>query len=149
MSILNYFLRKKGSLPTPNSALSRSIPSKTTVVANREVELVLPQSSQKRKRKFKGNNVYDGTLRAEMGKMTCQIGPTETASKFSAKLGTPINESTMRGMKKAYTDERQKKRRREDDDLTVTTFLLKKRGRPILLGKTLDTAVQDYILKLR
>ena len=123
MSILNYFSRKKGSLPTPNGALSRST---AIVVANREVEFVLPQSSQKRKQKFKGNNVYDATLRAEMGKMTCQIGPTEAARKFSAKLGTPVNESTMRGLKKAYTAERQQKRRREEDDLTVTTLLLKK-----------------------
>jgi len=31
----------------------------------------------------------------------------------------------------------------------MTILLLKLRGRPVLLGKTIDTAVQDYILKLR
>jgi len=31
----------------------------------------------------------------------------------------------------------------------VTTLPPKKQGRPLLFGKTLDVAVQDYILKLR
>ena len=84
-----------------------------------------------------------------MGKATAEIGATAAARKFSAKLGTSINESTMRGLKKAYELERQLKRRREEDELSVTRLPPKKRGRPLLLGKTLDAAVQDYIVKLR
>ena len=37
----------------------------------------------------------------------------------------------------------------EDDDLTVNELPMKKKGRPLLLGKKLDDAVQEYILKLR
>ena len=50
-----------------------------------------------------------------MGKATAEIGAIAAARKFSAKLGTRINESTMRGLKTAYELERQLKRRREDE----------------------------------
>lgn len=36
-----------------------------------------------------------------------------------------------------------------EEDLTVQELPLKKRGRTLLLGKKLDEAVQQYILKLR
>ena len=111
MSILNYFRRKKDPLPNPNGELSVSIPSQAIAIANREVELVQSRCSdkQKRKRNFKKNNVYDDKLRAQMGKATCDFGPTEAARKFSVKLGVKINESTMRGIKNDYVDERNRK----------------------------------------
>ena len=84
-----------------------------------------------------------------MGKATCDFGSTEAARKFSVKLGMKINESMMRGIKNGYVDERNRKRKRGDTDLTITSSLVKKKGRPLLLGKTLDVAVRDYILGLR
>ena len=50
-----------------------------------------------------------------------------------------------------YILENQWKRRREKDELAVISLQVppKKRGRPVILGKTLDNPVQEYILKLR
>ena len=53
----------------------------------------------------------------------------------------------MRSITKDYLDKRYDKRLREDD--TISELPVKKRGRPLLLGKKLDEAVQEYILKLR
>jgi len=149
MSILNYFSRKN-TLLNPNGSLSSKVPPRAIIAANREIELVqsaarTPTTSfYKRKRKFAKNNVYDDKLRAEMGKDACKMGPTAAAWKYSAKLSTKINESTMRGIKRAYLEARG----RQDDDEPVTTLPPKKRGRSLLLGKTLDVAVHEYILKL-
>ena len=149
MSILDYF-KTQSTLPNPSGTLSTSMPSRAIAAANRMVSAVVSSQSwnakQKRQRKAVHNNSYSPQLRAEMGKATLQFGATAVARKYSVKLGT-VNESTMRGLKQAYVLEGQRKRRREDL-MTVMSLPHKKRGRPLLLGKTLD-AVQSYILKLR
>jgi len=121
--------------------------------ANSEVrEVYTTQTSgcsSKNSRKGKKPRVYSDTQRAEMGKLTCRVGATEAAKRFTKKLEFRINESTMRSIKKDYLDKRHKKRLREKDDLTVSELPVKKRGRPLLLGKKLDNSVQEYILKLR
>ena len=60
-----------------------------------------------------------------------------------------INKSTVRGCKIAYIAKRSTKRLREEDNLSVNELQPKKKGRSLLLGKKLDNAVQEYILKLR
>ena len=72
----------------------------------------------------------------------------EAARQFSVKLKTPINKSTVRGIKKDYVEERSK-RLRNDEDVEIHELPAKKQGRPLLLGVTIDTAVQEYILKVR
>ena len=84
-----------------------------------------------------------------MGKLAVDIGATEAAKRFSKKLKYPANESTARRFKQLYLQERRAKRLREEEDLTVSDLPMKKRGRPLLLGKNLDEQVQEYILKLR
>jgi len=102
----------------------------------------------KNNRKGKKPRAYSDTQRAEMGKLTCRVGPTEAAKRFSSKLGLTINESTMRSIKEDYVNKRHQKRLLEDD-LMVSELPVRKRGRPLLLGKKLDEAVHEYILKLR
>ena len=70
------------------------------------------------------------------------------AKYYKRKTGININESTVCSFKKAYVDECKGKRQREED-LTVTELHPKKRGKNLLLGEKLDTAVPDYVLKLR
>ena len=159
MSILNYFKRNSNALPEPSGTLSNVIPSRAIAAANKEVSnlvhtapnLAQPGSSQpkQRRRRTKKNNVYSPQLRAEMGEAALKFGATAASRRYSAKLGTSISESTMRGLKKAYVLERNRKRRREENESPVTSLPPMKRGRPLILGKTLDDAVQEYILKLR
>jgi len=136
MSILNYFWRKKNPLPNPLGELSATIPSCSIAAANCEVEIVQSRFSdkQKRKRNFKKNNVFNEKLRAQMGKVTCDVGATEAARRFSAKLGVMLNESTMRSIKKDYVTEQNRKRKRGEDDLTITSLPVKKTRKASSVG---------------
>ena len=107
-----------------------------------------PQISRKENRKEKKLRIYSPRERAEIGKLACSIGAIAAARRISKKF-EGINESTVHGFKKAYLNELRTKRLREEEDLTVEELPLKKRGTPLLLGKKLDEAVQQYILKLR
>lgn len=99
--------------------------------------------------KWTEEKVYSPKERGQMGKLVCTIGATAAAKSFSKKLGVKLNESTLCGFKRAYIDERNVKRLREEEDLSVNELQPKKKGRSLLLGKKLDSAVQEYILKLR
>jgi len=98
--------------------------------------------------KRKKRHVYSPKKRAEIGKLAGQIGPSEAARRFTRKLGYSVNESTARRFKKLYDQERKIKRMREEPE-DIIELPLKKRGRPLLLGKRLDDQVQEYIMKLR
>ena len=158
-TILQYFARKQvGSLPNPEGTFSNVIPSAAIKSANSEVNKVMwgqgnPSSrvSLKETRKGKMCRVYSLREQAGIGKLACSIGATAAARRISRNWfgGTSINESTVRGFKKAYLNELHSKKLREEEDLTVQELPFKKRGRPLLLGKKLDEAVQQYILKLR
>ena len=157
MSILQYFTaRRGGPLPNPNGPLSTKIPPAAISSANAEVRSVLTgeedssaSTSSDRSRKGKKPHVYSPKTRAEIGRLASNIGATSAAKRVSRKLGFPVNESTARRFKKLYLQERKVKRLREEEDLTVAELPLKKRGRPLVLGKKLDEHVQEYILMLR
>ena len=100
------------------------------------------------KRKAK-RRVYSPKERAELGKLAGMVGATEAAKRFTKKCGFSINESTVRAIKKAYLAKRHEKRLREEDDSAISELHIKKKGRPFLLERKLDDAVQEYLLKLR
>ena len=142
MSILEYFTRKQaGTLPNPEGTLSNLIPGVAIESANSEVRKVFsqqtsPQSQVSRKKSRKGRKPrsYSPREQAEIGKLACTIGATAAARRISKKVGVIINQSTVRGIKKAYLAELRFKRLREEEDLSIEELLLKKRGRPLLLG---------------
>ena len=73
---------------------------------------------------------------------------TCAARQLSKLMGRSINESTARKMKCEYLEEL-KKRKKCAAVPTVTFLPTKHQGRPLLLGKEVDTAVQDGIASLR
>ena len=151
MSILDYFsVRSSKSLPNPRGPLSSRIPSAAIELANREVCAAInkEQPGNVSSRKGKKPRVYSPQERAESGKLAADIGASAAAKRFSRKLKYSVNESTARRFKQLYLEERRAKRLREEEDLTVSDLPVKKRGRPLLLGKNLDKQVQEYILKL-
>jgi len=97
--------------------------------------------------KRKKRHIYSPKRRAEIGKLAGQIGPSEAARRFSRNLGYSVNESTARRFKKLCDQERKTKRMKEEPE-DIIELPLKKRGRPLLLGKSLDDQVQEYIMKL-
>ena len=147
--MLEYLKCKKGQLSHPKGPLPKVMPSSAIESANAAVENVISQRSQgSGSRKGIKHTVYSSRERTQIGKLGCTYGPTVAAKYYKRKTGIKINESTVCSFKKACVDERQGKRQREED-LTVTELHPKKRGRKLLLGKKLDTAVQYYVLKLR
>ena len=84
-----------------------------------------------------------------MGKLACSVRAMTAARTFLRKMGIKINKSTVRGFQKAYIVERFSERLREKEDQTVDELHPKKKDRSLLLGKKLDIAVQEYILKFR
>ena len=59
-----------------------------------------------------------------------------------------MNGSTVRRFKKSYQEEVAKRRRIGEDD-EVKKLPIKKQGRPVILGKSLDEIVQKYILSIQ
>ena len=72
-----------------------------------------------------------------MGKYTSDHGVAAAARFFKRKLGHQVSETTLHSMKKAYLQEVTRKRANEDDE-NVERLPPQKRGRPVLLGESLD-----------
>ena len=77
------------------------------------------------------------------------LEPQQLPEGFQRSLKVLTKVPSVHGFKKSYLNELRAKRLREEEDLTVEELPLKKRGRPLLLGKKLDEVVQQYIIKLR
>ena len=60
-----------------------------------------------------------------------------------------IRESTIRGFKKAYLEEKSRKREAGEDDEMVRDLPPKKRGQPVIIGRKVDDMVQEYVLCVR
>lgn len=75
------------------------IPSAAIASANSEVLQVINQARRvSNSRKGIAPNVYSPTERAKIGKLAYSVGATETAKRFTQKLGFSVNESTVRSI---------------------------------------------------
>jgi hypothetical protein len=89
-----------------------------------------------------GNILTDSPQRAKIAKYACEHGNASAVRHFAKILGKPINESTVRSMKKQYL------RELDHSPDTILTELPKcKTGCPLLLGKY-DEEVLNYVRKL-
>ena len=91
---------------------------------------------------------FDAKTRAAIGKYSCENRVVAAARYYSKAVHRPVNESTVRYIKKAYLEEQPRKRRVENDT-AVESLPTKKRGRPLLLRDDLDSKVQAYAKKIR
>ena len=82
-------------------------------------------------------------LKAKIWKYASENGNSVAARHFSKVLGKELNPSTIRGLK-VYLEEMSRKRK-AGEDMTITSLLVKRRGRPLLLGEELDQKVQQYL----
>ena len=140
---LLWYLKPIGCAPDPRGSLSRSIPSQAIAEANKQVERVLAEGSNRGP-----YTKYNAAVRPEIGKYACQHGAAAAARHFTRKLKKPVRESSVKSIKKGYIEEL-RKRQRTDDGEEVTAFPAKKRGRKLLLGDDLDHKVQVYLKKVR
>ena len=107
-----------------------------------------PSSESKAKQGTKRGayGVYPSELRAKIGRYAAEMGVNAAAKRFSKELNRPVNESTVRGMKKAYL---LRQDQRADDSELITTLPQKSRGRPLLLGAEWDKNVRKFVTAVR
>ena len=89
-----------------------------------------------RKRKHQENYKYSQEERFKIAKYAAENGNSAAIRAFSPKLGFDIPESTVRSMKKVYLEQL------KDKKGVVNALPLRKMGRPLKLGATLDKTVQ-------
>ena len=86
---------------------------------------------------------YSAQDRARIGRYAAEHGPTKATRHFT------VPESTARLLKKQYLAELNDRRQNSATIPEVTRLPTKPRGRPLLLGSTLDDQVKEYVTALR
>ena len=90
---------------------------------------------------------YGPEDRAAIGKYACAHGIRAASIHYSRKLGRKISKSSVYSINIAYL--RNLRECSEGSRDEIAKLCPKKRGRPLLLGATLDKQVQAYICKIR
>ena len=148
MALYRYFQRKdfeRPALPTVSMCASSLLSQAEVERANDGVSRVM---SERYCGKAPTNyNEYTAEVRAQIGKYAAENGPTRAARYFSERLNLNVPETSARRFKSDYLQRLKSAAR--DAESVVTSLPTKTRGRPLLLGKDLDKAVQDYITALR
>lgn len=140
MSILNFIKKRKRDefLPDPEKENSKEEAELCEFIND---SLELPKTPKREKRGT--YNVYSPEIRAKIGKYAVENGVMNASRHFTSELGSPVRESTIRNLKKAYMKSRDKTPCRRVLELPKGD-----RGRPLMLGKY-DELVQNHIRKLR
>ena len=82
--------------------------------------------------------------RAQIGKYAAENGATRASKQFSKLLKKNVPEPTARRVKAEYVKRLKKLSKSTDGSpVVVKALLTKARGRPLLLGPDLDSAVKD------
>ena len=92
---------------------------------------------------------YTPEERAEIGRYARYHGAAAASAFFSRQYGVKVSLSSVTSMKKAYLESVKQKRQDDSDDDEVASLPLKKRGRPFLLGESMDQQLQLYLKKIR
>ena len=143
MALLRYF-KKRDGLPDPKGSLSHTIPSRAISMANSEVTEAT--TGDKKRGPYKK---YSPEERCRMGRYACDHGVAAAARYFTRQFHRNVSETTVRSIKKDYLTSLRQKRAASDDEGDLSVLPQKKRGRPVLLGKDLDSKVQAYLKKVR
>ena len=96
------FLKPLNRFPDPKGSLSATIPTPAIRQANKEVEVVLKENNGEHGRKRKPYKKISNELRAKVGKYAAEQGNTAAVCKFSQEFESPLSESMVQSLKKAY-----------------------------------------------
>ena len=98
------------------------------------------------KKKKRGHyNVYSADQRAKIGQYAQEHGIMPAVRKFRNEFERPLQDSSVRSMKKAYMEAR---KHLPDEDVELTELPTKDRGRPLMLGEY-DSEVVEYVDALK
>ena len=142
-SLLRYFTP---TTSLPSSGSTPSLPKEALVEANKRVASLTRETDDAGpapKRAKKNYATYSPEDRSKIGRYAAEHGPTKASRHFT------VPESTARLLKKQYSAELNHRRKNGGEIPEVTSLPTKTRGRPLLLGSTLDVQVREYITALR
>ena len=148
MSLLKYFETVgRDALPHPQGRLSSVLSEETIQPANDYIR----QHARTKKHSEKKRESYQKLSeekKAEVGRYAAENGVGAAVRHFAKELPKSLNESTVRGMKRRYLEELSRKRKAGENP-TVESLPQRKRGRPLMLGDTLDQKIQAYLRAIR
>ena len=157
MALLKYFSVKNKPAALPSKVSFLSIDELQAV--NSSVQKIIKEKfASNRCRKY---NHCTAEERAMLGRYAVENGPTRVSKHFSKLLRKNISEPTTRRFKEEYLlklKELLKEKPQEKLSMANSTAVnpveikslpSKHQGRPLLLGKELDQAIQEYIKNLR
>lgn len=129
-------------LPDPAKESTAEKQAEVTTI-NKEVAKAVVAEVKTRKRKSYAH--YDDELKARIGRFAAENGNKAAVDKFSRELDRPLMESSVRNFKKKYYAEL----RVVGEPSKVTVLPRLKAGRPTVLPAHIESAVKDYLCKLR
>ena len=132
----------------------RTLPTEVPSLSAKDVQRVDDVKRAKLETPEKGRwqyNVYTAKERALIGEYAAENGPASAVRHFSKVLSRNLPETTARRLKVEYLVALKSAAAKGGKKGGVQVASLPKMavGRPLLLGKDLDTCVQDYINALR
>ena len=131
-------------LPDDHGPLSKVVPSQAIATANEEVKAAVDaEPGQKRTRG--PYSVFSPEEKAEIRKRASQHGIAAAIRHFAMKgfRFSDVKESSVRTWKKKYLSV--VKAEKDGSTCRITKLPSARRGRPLLLGRFLDTQVQMYL----
>ena len=147
MAIYRYLKRKlpeDRTLPTEVPSLS----AKDVERVNNDIKRAKLETPEKGRGQY---NVYTAKEKAQIGKYAAENGAASAVRHFSKVLSRNLPETTARRLKSVYLIALKSAAAKGGKKGAVQVASLPKMavGRPLILGKDLDTCVQDYINALR
>ena len=141
MALFRYLKLTNSHLPDPKGPLSAEIASHAI-----QQEVFSTEKGNRMPKKRGSYKRLSDDLRAKIGKYACENGNAVAVRRFSMEFDRPLNESTVRSIKKRYYEELKRKwSDSESLEISVVSLPQRKRGRPLHLGETIDSSVQSYI----
>ena len=98
MSLLNYFSRKRKSLPDPNGPLSSTVKPQAIVSANKKVSALLDSSSSKEDSFGSSRGPYmrfSPEQKAQVARYAVESGNKRAIIRYSKLWGVDLKESTV------------------------------------------------------
>jgi len=153
MSLHRYF-KISSKLPDPNGPLSKEIPAEAIKAANDSVEQATKTDGSGSGKPSRGKYAsFTGVQQAQMAKYAIDNGNKAAIERYSKEFLVQIKESSLSTWKSKYYEEvkRLSKNRQfaESGEIVVASLPILKRGRPLLVGDTLDAQVQSYVRATR
>ncbi|SMN02226.1 hypothetical protein SPONN_625 [uncultured Candidatus Thioglobus sp.] len=148
MDLRQYFKpASSASLPCSKGPLSKVLKEGAIAAANKAVSEVLDTPESKPRGSY---SKFTPEQQAEIGRYAVLNGNKAAVRHFSKSLGKEVKESSASTWKKKYLLETKRVQGKCGKDApNIKALPVKKRGRPLLLGTSLDDEVKSYIRAVR